>query len=403
LTRYGVPDDDMRYSHPTGPWASGSPGDPELDALLPGVAESMLDGEAGAVPTELRPLGETLAALRAAPSAAEFRGEEAVLAAFRSMRDLAASQLDSADWTAGPAHTLPLEIPPGTADRRPRRARHAASGRTRPVRRPPARPSTGRRFGLATTAAAVLVVVMGIFAYSGHLPGPIQSAAHVVIGAPTAQHRATPRPSAHPTGVGRLSGSATPAARGTATATPSGSAAAAGPGQWCQAYFKNPWRPGSTSWDKSDFEKLGKAAGGPRWVLRYCVKYLTGSLRPGGQGSHFPNGYSGGSWASPSNGQNPGQGYGSNTGPGTSSTQSPGSGQAVASRLAVAFRPAADSGRKTTAGRCLRASRCLQAAVSSGLTANSRPGSHPGTAGAGQARSPFTSRWTCLRPPASPW
>ncbi|HEY6792825.1 MAG TPA: hypothetical protein VI365_36495 [Trebonia sp.] len=293
------------------------PGDPELDGLLPaGIAESMLDGRAVAVPTDLRPLGEALAALRAAPLATEFHGEEAALAAFRSIRGLAASGPPRAQWTAGPASTIPLEIPPGMADRRSRRARHAAPRRARNARRPPARPSTGGRLGLATAAAAALVLIMGIFAYSGHLPEPIQSAAHVVIGAPSAQQHATTPPTAPATGGGRLSGSSAiaaaiqPTATATTTAAPSGSTSAdptvakQESKQWCLAYFKDPWRPGSTSWDMSAFTKLAKAAGGARWVLKYCLPYLTG--QPWSRhGFRFPTGFDGGSWAWPPSGEAP--------------------------------------------------------------------------------------------------
>ena len=130
----------MRDSFPPGFWAAGSPGDPDPDGLLPaGIAESLLDGRPGVVPMDLRPLGEALAALRAAPSATEFRGEEAALAAFRSIHGFASSGSAYAQWTAGPAPTVPLEIPPGMLDHRLPRARHAAPRRPRGRARPPAR------------------------------------------------------------------------------------------------------------------------------------------------------------------------------------------------------------------------------------------------------------------------
>ncbi|MCW2930634.1 MAG: DNA-directed polymerase specialized sigma subunit, sigma24 family [Actinomycetia bacterium] len=352
----------MRDSFPPGSWAAGSPGDPELDGLLPaGIAESLLDGRSAAVPTDLRPLGEALAALRAAPSATEFRGEEAALAAFRSIRGRAAFGPARAQWTASPAPTVPLEIPPGMADRRPRRARHAA-----PRRAGSARLSAGPRLGLVTAAAAALVLIVGIFAYSGHLPEPIQSAAHVVIGAPSVQRHATTRPTTPATGGGRLNGSsATPAAgRPTATATtaaPSGSAttAPAGPRQWCQAYFKSPWRPGSTSWDMSDFTKLAKAAGGPRWVLKYCLPYLTGLPWSGGHGFRFPTGFDAGSWAWPPSGEAHGHGNKSTAtgsgifggsgqttaGPAIGSVPTAGSASAASSASAGKSRPAATNSK----------------------------------------------------------
>jgi hypothetical protein len=367
----------MRDSFPPGFWAAGSPGDPEPDGLLPaGIAESLLDGRPGVVPTDLRPLGEALAALRAAPSATEFRGEEAALAAFRSIHGFA---------TAGPAHTVPLEIPPGMLDHRPLRARHAAPRRARGrARRPPARPSAGRRLGLASAAAAALVVIMGIVAYSGHLPEPIQSAAHVVIGAPSAQRHANTRPATPATGAGNLSGSpSTPAAAwptaSATTAAPSGSASAttAGPmqgsRQLCQAYFKNPWRPGSTSWDMSDFTKLAKAAGGPRWVLKYCLPYLRGEPWSGGHGFRFPTGFDGGSWAWPPNGEGPGPGNIS-TGPGSGLF---GTGGETATGPAIGSVPGTGSGPVAGSASASQSSPAATTAPSPSPTADPSPTAMP--------------------------
>jgi hypothetical protein len=170
----------------------------------------------------------------------------------------------------------------------------------------------------ATAAAAALVVVMGIFAYSGNLPEPIQSAAHVVIGAPSARHQATSRPTASATGVGRLSGSsATPDGQPKGTPSAARGAAAAGPEQgpkqWCQAYFGNPWRPGSTTWDEPDLARLEKAAGSPWLVLRYCVKYLP-QLK--GKDFPYPNGHGGFLPWTPS-AQPPGPGHPGGPGPGS--------------------------------------------------------------------------------------
>ena len=345
----------MPNSLPTGFWGSESPGDHDPDAALPaGLAESLLggrtgDGRASTVPAELRPLSEALAALVAPPSVAELRDEEAALAAFRSMYGLTASphahgehgqrgergqrgqraeRQGRAEWPDGPAHTLPLEIPPELAAHQPRRARHAGPGRARRRRRS----SPARRLLLATVPAAALVVAMGIFAYSGNLPEPIQSAAHVAIGAPSARHQVTGQPTASAAGAGGLSGSsATPVAQPTGTPSASSSAVAPapaqGPRQWCQAFFANPWRPGSTTWDKPDFARLEKVAGSPWLVLSYCEKYLP-QLK--GQAFRFPNG-DGGSlpWtptAQPPWPAHPGSGPG---GPGTvpdiGSTPGPGS------------------------------------------------------------------------------
>ena len=66
----------------------------------------------------------------------------------------------------------------------------------------------------------------------------------------------------------------------------------------------------------SDFTKLAKAAGGPRLVLKYCLRYLTGKPWSGGHGFRFPTGFDGGPWAWPPTGEGPGRGNNS-TGPGT--------------------------------------------------------------------------------------
>jgi hypothetical protein len=309
----------MDDSFEGGLWAEGSLGDRELEFLLA--------RDTGAVPAELRPLGETLAALRAAPSATEFHGEEAAMAVFRSLHGTSLRNTAAYGRRADPSHTLQLEVPAGMAAGRRRRARHAAPARPRGgARRPPARPSRGR-FGLTSAAAAALIVVIGIFAYSGQLPGPFQSAAHI-IGAPARHHASGhPSPSA---AAPRLNGHATPEPKATAGQASTG---AAGPQEWCQAYFKNPWRPTSRSgsWDAKDFQKLAKAApGGPRLVLKFCIKYLTGPGWSPGHGYRLPPGWYGGPWAWIPDGQGNGGRPGSNAQGGVSVTSSrPGSATAA--------------------------------------------------------------------------
>lgn len=287
----------MRDSLWPGNRGSGSPGDPYLDALLPEAAsEALLDeylagprdqglSPARPLPSELRPLGETLTALSGGPSLSEFRGEAAAMAAFR------------AGFQGGEAYTLPLEVPPDLAGRRPHQARHRAQGRARPgSRRPAGRPPARRRIGLTAVAAAALAMVIGTVAYSGHLPGPFQNAAHVAIGAPSAKTSPSARPSEPARGDGGVAGtSATPAP----TPSPTSGTAPDGPRQWCQRYFENPWKPGSASWDKRDFEKLAKAANGAQWVLLYCFRYLDrgDGHRSTGDAHHYPDGFYGGQWA----------------------------------------------------------------------------------------------------------
>jgi hypothetical protein len=166
----------------------------------------------------------------------------------------------------------------------------------------------GRRSGLVTAAAAAALVVIGIFGYSGHLPGPMAGLARHV-GASSSNHQTT-GPSG--SGGGEEHGtSATPVATATGGTTARATAL-------CQAYFKDPWRNGSRSWDRSDFQALSKAAGGAKWVLRYCVqnKYLTGSTWSSGH-FQYPQGYEGGPW-----GWTPGQDSGQSHGGGNSQENS---------------------------------------------------------------------------------
>jgi hypothetical protein len=245
--------------------------------LLPeAVAEAILDGRPvdgralrGPLVAEVRPLVETVGALRAAPTAAEFRGHAQAMAAFREVSGLAG--------TEGLAHTLELKVPHHRADRRAGRARHRASGRTHPA----GRPSAKRRLGLAATGAAALVVVLGIFAYSGYLPGPFQRAARVATTAPGVNRSSSAAASRPATGPGGLAGSsATPAASSapSPTTSPSASGQSQAAAKLCRAYFADPWR------DMNDFMKLSKAAGGPMKVWSYCQPYLQG------EPDHLPTG-----------------------------------------------------------------------------------------------------------------
>jgi hypothetical protein len=306
----------MRDGFPTGPWGTGSPGDPDLDALLPEAAvESLLDGAARGVPGELAPLADTLAALRAAPSTMDFGAEEHALAAFRALRAAGVLGGPAVGALSGPAvpngpdllaHTLELEVPPGRAvGRRQGRAKHRA--RSAAESRPPtrrrahggrSRPSAGKRLALAIVTTAAALVVVGVFAYAGRLPGPFQRAAHA-IGAPSAKRSATSSglPSSRAPSGG-LNGSATlvPAA------TTGGPSAVA---RECLAYFQNPRLPSVQSWDKADWAKLVAVVHSRDLVKvwQYCQPALVdsrGHLLPGvfampfhGDGHGNSNGNSG--------------------------------------------------------------------------------------------------------------
>ncbi|HEX4832569.1 MAG TPA: hypothetical protein VH478_15910 [Trebonia sp.] len=339
----------MRDGFSRGWRGHGSPGDPDLDATLPiaplfdallspDAAEALLDGRAPRVPPppELRPLEDMVAALRAPAYGAFPRGEERVLAAFRALsgrpgagpRAAGANGAGPGDGSLddtridGPwpdAPWLDGQWGQGRPGRPPRR-------RERPPGRPPAR----RRLALATASAAAFVLVMGIIAYTGVLPGPFQRAAHVAIGAPSVQRTTPP---AHPApratgGGGGLAGSSAtapvaptqaPRAHASAGPTPSATATPRTAAQMCQAYLADPLH------DASDFRKLAAIAGGPLKVWAYCLPFFRD-----GKGKPFPfpfggpGGIPGPSAPVPGAGPGPGGGNGQAGGPGPGDDAAPG-------------------------------------------------------------------------------
>jgi len=352
---------------------AGSQGDPSLDSVLTEeVAERMLDGwpRHAALAPDLRPLRETVDALRAAPSGAELRAESVVLAAFR---DFAGSALDDTivdgpalDRVAGHqalpreagrfdplAHTLRLELPRDPAGHRSRRARHRARPDGHAAGRPG--PMTRRPRAVGTVAALTLLVIIGVFAYAGSLPGPIQNAAHVAFGAPPVKATLASPPSVEVTGSARATASPMAGAQevrpsATSASRPTGNGGPDGPGQWCQAYLSNPWKPGSTSWAKAAFAKLSKAApGGARWVLWYCSRYVDLRHDSSEMPFFFPASFPGGSWAwSPEHGWDTPAGYpgnvsdpGSAPEPGTVPSAVSGPGPARVSARRLSARPVA--------------------------------------------------------------
>jgi hypothetical protein len=311
----------MGAGFPLGHRGLGPLGDPDPDSLLPeAIAEAILDDRPldgrvlrGPLPAEIRPLVETVGALRAAPTAAELRGHAQAMAAFR--------EVSGSSGSAGLARTLQLEVPHHRADRRARRARHRAPGRTRPVGH-----QTAKRLALTVAGAAALFVILGLIAYSGYLPGPFQRAAHVATGGSAAKRSSSAAPSRLATGPGGLAGSsATPAASPTPSSTPTPttkpSAAGRTAAKLCQAYFSDPLR------DMIDFRKLSMAAGGPLNVLRYCQPYLSyGQIHwPPGTSDPQGSGYGDGSDSNNGNGSVGGSNATSGPGPGgtgnTSSSQ----------------------------------------------------------------------------------
>jgi hypothetical protein len=189
--------------------------DAELAALLAGAQP----------PTELapglRPVGDVLAALRAAPAGHELAGEAPALAEFRR--------------TASPS---------------PRRS-HRSHRSRRPTHRP--LPS---RFGARTAAATVAVLSLGglaTAAYAGVLPAPVQRFAHETIGAPSAQSRQPYYPHIP---VNSQAPGAPKAHRSTAQGL-------------CIAYVRA-WRHGNVAEERTIFRNLARAAGSTGQVGAYC-------------------------------------------------------------------------------------------------------------------------------------
>jgi hypothetical protein len=226
LTRYGVPDDDMPDSFPLPPWGSQPFDERDLDSLLAGKTD---------VPDALRPVADTLSALRTAPSPRELRGEAFIRAQFHSPRP---------------------EAP----------ARHAAA------RRATGRRATSGWFAGLVAAAAVIVLALAV-TYTGHLPGPAQRIAHDTIAAPPVKHdvsgnasssmqarSAQPEPS--PTHRPAISG---PPAMSPPRGAPNRAAL-------CDAFWVVMEHPpaGQKPWQTPQYDRLSHAAGGPRRVFGYC-------------------------------------------------------------------------------------------------------------------------------------
>ena len=186
----------------------------------------------------LRPVAEVLGALRAAPGPAELSGEELAMAQFRKAAN------------------------PG-GQRRRRVASHRARSRRRGL--------PGLVFAPWVAAAAFLVVlaVGGVAAYTGRLPTPIQSLAHVVIAAPPAHHATRHRPPPHPAANRTEHRSTDPVTHPTAAANPGHEFS-----RFCQALLQAAL-PGHPGQETGALRHLIEAAGGADQALNYC-RTITG-------------------------------------------------------------------------------------------------------------------------------
>jgi len=210
------------------------------------VLDSLLSGDTSDIAASLRPVADTLNALRAAPSARELRGEAAARAQFRALRQ--------AEFTgAAEPRTLDLPVVPTQ--------RH----RSAPVRAVRRRPGWTRLAGLVTVAA-VLVLAIAI-TYTGNLPGGLQHIAHDTIAAPPG--RSAPQAATN----GMQATSARPVAPSTAASPASVPAPSVpspvSPGdQGKKALCDQFWsdlthaQPGRVSWQTPRYRQLVAAAHG---------------------------------------------------------------------------------------------------------------------------------------------
>jgi hypothetical protein len=136
---------------------------------------------------------------------------------------------------------------------------------------------------LAATAAVTLAVIgLGLGAYSGGLPGPMQRIAHDAIGAPAAgteqSMSASPIPVPSGTPSGRPGGGRPPG-HGGATDTLS---------QLCASYQSTHGRGGGVG-RSTAFHELITAAGGAGKVPGFCARVLhPGPPPPGAPSPHAP-------------------------------------------------------------------------------------------------------------------
>jgi hypothetical protein len=263
----------MPDSLPPLSWGSAPFDERDLDAVLSGGTADIADA--------LRPVADTLAALRAPGVPAELSGETAVMAEFRALRRGDAAR------PAVPATTLQLPVipavrPPGRAARH--RGRRRAASRV-------------RRRAVALVGIAAAVIVLAVAFAGNNLLGPMERASTV--------SRSSARPAeSDPASPGlQARGAVTepPSPAGSARATPSRpspSSSSPAPGTMCRAYFgylghREP--PGSWPAESPLLRELSQRAGGLSRVPGYCGPYLGDWFPYGGRGSwqRYPGAYLG--------------------------------------------------------------------------------------------------------------
>jgi hypothetical protein len=274
LSEYCVPDDDMSDSLP----ADGGP-DPYDGWDL----ERVLSGENVRLPEGMRPVAETLAALRAAPMRAELADEASARAAFREIMLVGDSGPARPVGGADGARTLilPTRVPDG-GPRAVTRPRHA---HRRPRRR-------GRWQPKALAAAAAAAVIVGGIALAGTFSGVGGHPGHL----DRSSGAASATPESRPSNSNGLEGTATKAP--TPHPTPSHSAGqqtASGSGTesearaLCDQYLAFIMHPSRSGWaaESDNARQLSNLAGGSGRIVGYCVGLeKPWAMTPKGPGSH---------------------------------------------------------------------------------------------------------------------
>ena len=154
--------------------------------------------------------------------------------------------------------------------------------------RKPVRPIVLGARAAVVAGIAVLAAATGAAAYTGALPGPLQRAAHSVVGAPSddqGSDEATDDPTDNPTDepTDGPTGTSTESATGTPTGTRA-SARGVGPDATGPAAFGlcTAWSKGGLSTTSVAYRNLVTAAGGADGISAYCATII----KPGSGSTH---------------------------------------------------------------------------------------------------------------------
>jgi hypothetical protein len=267
LTGFGVPDDETTEGllSQTG----GHVPYTERDLF-----DAVLTGRTDTIPDALRPVADTLSALRAAPAAAELSAEASARAEFRAVMRQAWTAT-TPDVPAVPAHTLIIPLP--AAGARPRRAarhrrRRSATGSARVL-------SPTVLFGAA--AAAVVVLALGLTTL---VPRSLHSIVH-----PGSAMSVKP-----PATLGTVPRTAAPSAlnaSASAEPTPTPTPQPPAPATLCHEFFNlliaHPHSMPELKQESTLIDELTRLAGSQRKIFGYCAQALAaqdGHHPPFGQG-----------------------------------------------------------------------------------------------------------------------